>query len=194
MGKTLDGLMAAYVGECQARNRYTFYASIARKEGFEQISELFTFTAENEKEHGEWFYILLQEVAKKEGVDLSTLKIDTDVTAVLGTTAENLEGAIKGEMHEATEMYPAIANDADSEGYPEIAKRVRAIAASEKHHAERYSQLLENVKNGTVFKKSENIKWLCRKCGYVHFGPEAPTKCPSCDHEQAFYQVLSEKY
>lgn len=194
MSKTLDGLMAAFVGESQARNRYTFYASIARKEGFEQIAEIFTITADNEREHASWFYKMIKEVATTEKVDLQSLMINTPVPFMLGTTIENVDASIKGETHEYTEAYPALADQAVKEGFVKIAAKVRSIAIAEKHHAERYGKILENLKNNTVFQKEETVYWVCRECGYLHSGKIPPLECPSCGHARAFFQVQSEQY
>lgn len=190
MGKTLENLAKAFIGESQARNRYTFYAKAAQKEGFEQIGEIFRITADNEKEHASMLFKHIQELKG----NANEIKVGAVAPAVYGTTAENLRAAIAGENYEYTKMYPEFANTAQEEGFPEIAKRLKAIALAEKHHEERYKKLLEVVEKGTVFKKSENVWWVCRECGYVHFGKEPPEKCPSCDHEKGFYQLKMEEY
>ncbi len=194
MKKTLENLTKAFIGESQARNRYTFYAKIARKEGFEQLAEIFLITAENEKEHASWLFKLINELKKKNGKKLEELKVEASAPLTLGKTAENLKAAIAGENYEYTQMYPEFAEVAEKEGYPEIGKRLRAIALAEKHHEERYQKILKEVKAGTVFKKKEKVWWVCRECGYVHFGFEPPEKCPSCDHLKSFYQVKCEVY
>lgn len=194
MSKTLDGLMQAFVGECQARNRYTFYASIARKEGFERIATIFSLTADNEKEHANWFYKMMKEVSENEKIDINKLIIETPVPFMLSVTADNVDASIVGETYEYTEMYPEISAQALKDGYPKIAARVRAIANAEKHHAERYGKILANLKGETVFKKEENVYWVCRECGYLHFGKMAPKECPSCGHAQSFFEVNCEQF
>jgi len=194
MKKTLENLAKAFVGECQARNRYTFYSKVAKKEGFEQIAEIFLITAENEREHASWLFKLIQELKKKIGESLEEIKIEASVPTVVGTTKENLKAAIAGENYEYTKMYPEFANVAEEEGLPEIASRLRAIAVAEKHHEERYRKILKEVEAGTVFKKEKEVWWVCRECGYVHFGKEPPEVCPSCGHERSFYQVKCEEY
>jgi len=192
--KTVENLAKAFVGESQARNRYTFYASTARKEGFEQISEIFTLTADNEREHASWFLKMLISLKKDSKENLDMLKIETMVPTIRGTTLENLKAAIAGENEEHTKLYPEFAKIAEEEGFPEIAHRIRSIAVAEKHHEERYKKLLEHVEKGTVFKRDKPVFWVCRECGYVHFGKEPPESCPSCGHERAFYQLKCEEY
>lgn len=194
MKKTIENLTKAFIGECQARNRYTFYSKIAKREGYEQIAEIFLITAENEREHANWFFKLINELKKKSKENLSEIKVETAAPTTLGTTAENLKAAITGENHEYTKMYPEFADIAEKENFPEIAKRLRATAIAEKHHKERYQKLLKEVEAKTVFKKEKKIWWICRECGYVHFGTEPPKKCPSCDHAKSFHQIKCEKY
>jgi rubrerythrin len=194
MAKTIENLAKAFIGESQARNRYTIYSKIARKEGFEQIAEIFLITAENEREHASWLFRLINELKKKSGENLNEIKVDAVVPTTLGSTAENLRAAIAGENYEYTKMYPEFADIAEKEGFHEIAKRLRAIATAEKHHEERYKKILKEVEAGTVFKKAKKVWWVCRECGYVHFGEEPPEKCPSCDHERSFYQIKCEEY
>ncbi len=195
MEQTLHNLTQAFIGESQARNRYSFYASLARKEGFEQIGEIFTVTADNEKEHAKRIFELLQELKEKLGRDKNgEIKVEAAAPTTYGTTAENLKAAAAGENYEHTQMYPGFAQVAEEEGLVEIAQRLRAIAIAEKHHEERYLKLLTEVEGGTVFKKKEVITWVCRECGYVHRGIEPPEVCPSCDHEKSFYQVMCENY
>lgn len=194
MEKTYQNLGAAFLGECQARNRYTFYASTAKKEGFEQIAAIFLETADQEREHASNLYKLLVEL-KKKPENAGTLDVtQADMTVVRGTTAENLVAAITGEDHEWSAMYPDFADMAEKEGYPAIATRLRAIAVAEKHHSERYQKLLALVESGTVFKRETEQIWVCRECGYVHIGKQPPMKCPSCDHATSFYQVECETY
>ncbi len=194
MSETIKNLAKAFVGESQARNRYTMYAKVAKKEGFEQIAEIFLVTADQEREHATKLFGEIQELKKLSEDDLSALKIEAEVPTVYGTTAENLKAAIAGENYEHVTMYPEFAATAEAEGYPKIAVRLRAIAKAEEHHEERYLKLLKEVEAGTVFKKEEDVWWVCRECGYVHFGKQAPQECPSCNHAQAFYQLKCEQY
>jgi rubrerythrin len=184
--KTEQNLLTAFAGESQARNRYTYFASEAKKAGFEQICAIFTETADNEKEHAKVFFKYL------EGGEV---KVEWPFPAgVIGDTAANLEAAAAGERYEHSEMYPAAAQTALDEGFPEIAKSYRAISVVERQHEKRYNELLANVREGKVFKKDEPIKWKCRNCGYVHTGKEAPELCPACKHPQAHFEVLAENW
>lgn len=194
MKKTIENLAKAFIGESQARNRYGFYSKVAKKEGFEQIAEIFLITAENEREHASWLFKLINELKKKSNMNLDGIKVEASVPTIFGTTAENLEVAIAGENYEYTKMYPEFANIAEKEGLSEIAQRLRAIAKAEEHHEERYKKLLGEVRAGTVFKKEKAIWWVCRECGYAHFGTEPPKECPSCGHSKSFYQVKCEEY
>ena len=184
--QTEKNLLAAFAGESQARNRYTFFASKAKKEGYEQIAAIFQETADNEKEHAEVFFKHLQGG-------------DVEITAaypagIIGTTTENLLAAAKGEKMEWGTLYPDFAETAQKEGFPMVAHSFKKIAEVEAYHEKRYRKLLENVKNGKVFKKDKTIKWKCRNCGYVHEGPEAPDVCPACQHLQSYYEVWTEPY
>ena len=190
MKKTLENLTKAFVGESQARNRYTFYAKIAKKEGLEQIAAVFSETAEQEKVHAKRLFEHIQEI--KEGME--EIEIGTSAPTVYDNTAKNLKAAVAGENYEYTEMYPEFAKIAEEEGFQEIANRFRAIAKAEEHHEERYKKLLAVLEAGTVFKKEQEIAWVCRECGYVHFGVQPPEMCPSCDHPQGYYQVKCEEY
>ena len=184
--QTEKNLLKAFAGESQARNRYTFFASVARDEGFEQISAIFLETADNEKEHAKVFFKHL------EGGDAT---IEAGYPAgKIGTTAENLLAAAAGEKMEWGTLYPAFEKVARQEGFNEVADSFKEIAEVEKHHEERYRKLLENVKNNTVFKKDKVVKWKCRNCGYIHEGKEAPKECPACKHPQRFYELLVENY
>lgn len=194
MKKTLDNLIKAFIGESQARNRYTFYAKIAKKEGFEQIAGIFMETAEQEKVHAKRLFEHIQDVKKKLGEDLSEIVVEAAAPTVYGDTKENLKAAAAGENYEYTEMYPSFADIAEEEGLKEVAKRMRSIAKAEEHHEERYKKLLQELENGTIFKKGEAKIWVCRECGYVHVGKEPPKECPSCDHPQAYYQLKCEEY
>lgn len=171
--KTEKNLLEAFAGESQARNKYTYFASTAKKEGYEQISAIFLETANNEKEHAKlWFKEL----------------------GMLGDTAENLGSAADGENYEWTDMYSRMADEADEEGFPELARKFRNVAAIEKTHEERYRKLLHNVEAQEVFKKSEIKVWECRNCGHIVVGKKAPEVCPVCDHPQAFFEVHKENY
>ena len=194
MKKTIENLAKAFVGECQARNRYTFYSKIARKQGYEQIGEIFLITADNEREHATWLFRLINELKQKSNEALDVIKVEAEVLTTLGTTIENLKSAISGENYEYTKMYPEFADIAEKEGFPEIAERLRAIAVAEKHHEERFKKILKEVEAGTVFKKEKEVWWVCRECGYVHFGNTPPEKCPSCSHDRSFYQLKCEEY
>ncbi len=183
--QTEKNLLKAFAGESQARMRYTMYASKAKKEGYEQIAAIFLETAENEREHASLFY-------KKLGG--GTVEITAAFPAGdIGTTSENLDFAAKGENEEWTKLYKEFEEVAAKEGFLEIAKLFENIASIEKRHEERYRKLFGNVTMGKVFEKEEPVEWVCRECGYVHKGTTAPTVCPVCSHEQAFYQVLAEK-
>ncbi len=195
MRKTIENLGKAFIGESQARNRYTFYSKAARKEGYQQIAGLFLITADNEKEHAKWLMKMINELKLTDGENMDEITVEAaPVPTILGTTAENLRAAIAGEHYENTIMYPEFADIADSEGLKDIGKRLRSIGKVETHHEKRYSMLLEQVLGGTVFKKDNEVAWICRECGYIHIGTEAPEKCPSCDHEREYYQVLCEEY
>jgi rubrerythrin len=194
MKNTIENLTKAFIGESQARNRYTFHSKIAKKEGFEQIAGVFLSAAENEKEHASWLFKLINELKKKSDENLDEIKVETAAPTTLGNTAENLKAAIAGENYEYTTMYPEFADVAENEGLPEIAKRLRAIARAEEHHEGRYKKLLKEVEAGTIFKKEKEVEWVCRECGYVHFGTEPPETCPSCDHDKGYYEVKCEEY
>ena len=174
--KTEQNLMAAFAGESQARNTYSYYASKAKKEGYEQIAALFTETADNEKEHAKMWFKLLEGGSIK-------------------STAENLKDAAAGENYEWTDMYAEFARVADEEGFTEIAAKFRAVADVEKHHEERYLKLLENVQKNQVFTKDTGIHvWKCRNCGHIHIGEKAPELCPVCAHPQAYFELEAKNY
>jgi rubrerythrin len=194
MKQTLENLTKAFIGESQARNRYTFYAKIAQKEGFEQIAEIFLITAENEKTHAKRIFEHIQELKNQSRKKLDEIEVEAVAPTVYGKTADNLRAAIAGENYEYTQMYPEFARVAAKESLPRIAKRLNSIAVAEKHHEERYRKLLKEIKAKTVFRKKKRVWWVCRECGYVHFGKTPPKKCPSCDHPQSFYQILCEEY
>jgi len=184
--KTEKNLLAAFAGESQARTRYTFSASVAKKEGFEQISAIFQETADNEKEHAQLFFKLL-----KGGLVEITA---TYPAGVIGSTAENLGAAAEGEKHEWGTLYPNFAEVAEKEGFAEAARIFRMVAKVEAYHERRYRKLLENVKLGKVFKKDNPLMWKCRNCGHVFEGKEAPEKCPVCDHPRSYFEVWCENY
>jgi len=193
MEKTYLNMAQAYLGESQARNRYTFYASVARKEGYEQIAGIFEETAGHEREHASNLFKWIVEL-KKKPENTGKLKLDgVDVPNVRGTTAENLAAAIEGELHESNSMYPEFADIAQEEGYTEYAMRMRAIARAEDGHANRYQKLLDLVKSGYFKRDTEKI-WICRECGYIYTGKIPPQKCPSCYHAQGFYEVARLEY
>lgn len=184
--KTEKNLLTAFAGESQARNRYTYFASQAKKEGYEQILWLFSDTADNEKEHAKKFFKFL------EGGEVEITS--TFPAGVIGKTAENLQAAAAGENLEYTVLYPEAAKIADEEGFPEVARIFRSIAHVEQGHEKRYLALLNNIKHDKVFKKDTIVKWRCRNCGYVHEGKEAPKECPACAHPTAYYEVMAENY
>lgn len=194
MQKTIANLVKAFIGESQARNRYTFYSSTAKKEGFEQIAAIFIDTANQEKEHASQLFKMINQLKSKSSEDLSEIKVEAAAPTVLGATAAHLAAAIAGEHYENTVMYPEFAAAAEEENLPQIAARLRAIAKAEEHHEERYKKILKEVEAGTVFKKEKEVWWYCRECGYLHYGVEPPLKCPSCDHERAYYQLKCEEY
>ena len=179
--QTEKNLLTSFAGESQARNRYTFFASAAKKEGYEQISAIFLETAEQEKEQAKRMFKFL------EG---GTVEITASYPAgVIGKTIDNLKAAAAGENEEWVEAYPHFAEGADAEGFPEIAEMYRRIAIAEKGHEERYLAFVKNLEEGTTFKKEEEVVWQCRNCGYIHVGKEAPTECPACQHPQAYFEV-----
>jgi len=190
--KTAENLLKAFAGESQARMRYTMYASVADKEGYKQIKNIFIETADNEKEHAKRFYNFLVEGLKDELP--TSIEINAGYPVAKGNTLENLKAAAAGENEEWTDMYPAFAKVAEEEGFPEIAAAFRFIAAVEERHEIRYKKLADNVANGKVFKKDEKVLWKCGNCGYIHEGPEAPNVCPSCIHPQAYFEVFVETY
>jgi len=171
--KTEKNLLEAFAGESQARNKYTYFASAAKKEGYEQIASIFLETAENEKEHAKLHF------KKLNGI---------------GSTIDNLETATKGENSEWIDMYPQMAKEARDEGFEEIAVMFEGIARIEKEHEERYKELLKNLEEGTVFKKEGRVYWKCRNCGHIHEGTEAPEICPVCAHPKAYFEILGKNY
>ena len=195
MKKTIKNLTKAFIGESQARNRYTIYSKIAKKEGYEQISSIFAETADQEREHAKWLFRMINELKKESGDNkYEEIIVEAEAPTTLGTTIENLQAAINGEHYEFENMYPEFAATAKEEGLDKIATRLMSIGKAEAHHEERYLKLLDELKKNAIFKKEEKTEWTCRKCGYVHLGTSAPTKCPACDHPQAYYQVKMEQY
>lgn len=184
--KTEKNLLASFAGESQARNRYTFFASVAKKEGFIQISNIFTETADNEKEHAKRFFKFL------EGGDLEITA--TYPAGKIGTTKENLIAAAMGENEEHTVLYPEAAKTADEEGFPEVAAVFRNIAKVEKHHEERYKALAANIEKSMVFEKDSAVMWKCGNCGFIYEGKKAPEKCPACDHPQTYFELLADNF
>jgi len=184
--QTEKNLLASFAGESQARNRYSYFASAAKKAGFEQIAAIFLETAENEKEHAKRFFKFL------EGGEV-------EITAaypagIIGDTAQNLLAAAEGEKMEWTTIYKNFAGTAEKEGFGEIATAFKFIAKVELEHEKRYRALYDNVQSGRVFKKGKAVRWVCRNCGYVHEGAEAPNLCPACQHPQAFFEIRAENY
>jgi rubrerythrin len=184
--QTEKNLLKAFAGESQARNRYTYAASVAKKEGFEQIAGVFLETAEQEKQHAKRFFRFLEG-----GMVEITAAYPAGVS---GTTAQNLKAAADGEHEEYSLLYPEFARIAKEEGFPQVAAQFNTISVAEKNHEKRYRLLLENLEKGLVFKKEQSIKWKCRECGYIHEGTDAPKLCACCEHPQAFFEKLSEEY
>ncbi len=184
--ETEKNLLTAFAGESQARNRYTYFSSQARKEGFVQISKIFEETADQEREHAKRLFKFLEggEVEIQAGFPAGKI----------GTTAENLEAAAAGENHEHSEMYPGFAKVADKEGFEDIGDVFRAIAVAERQHEKRYLDLRANIENDRVFKRDEKVVWRCLNCGYLHEGTEAPELCPACAHPQAHFELLAENW
>jgi rubrerythrin len=184
--RTEKNLLTAFAGESQARNRYTYFASKAKKEGYVQMSDVFTETANQEKEHAKRLFKFLQG---------GEVEISAAFPAgAIGTTLENLKAAAAGEHHECVEMYPEYAKTARKEGFNDIAAVLEAIAVAEKQHEKRYLALAANIEAARVFKRDEEVTWRCRNCGYLHEGNEAPGTCPACAHPQAHFELLGENY
>ena len=173
--KTEANLMAAFAGESQARNKYSYYASKAKKDGYEQIAAIFEETANNEKEHAKMWFKQLH-------------------GGSIPSTIDNLKDAASGENYEWTEMYEEFANTAEEEGFTEIARLFRGVGEIEKHHEERYLKLIDNIDNNLVFKKDEEVVWICRNCGHVYYGKEAPKVCPICNHPESYMEMKAENY
>ena len=189
--QTFSNLAKAFAGESQARNRYTFYASVAKNEGHQYIQQVFQSTADNEKEHAKVFYKLLLSHSKGE---TDVIHVDADYPLVNKDTLTNLKAAAEGEREEWEEVYSHFADIADQEGFKDIAVIFRKIAEVEKHHMTRYKILAEQVEKGTLYKKDEPTTWKCTNCGYVHEGPEAPDICPACQHPKGYFEELPQTY
>jgi len=183
--KTEHNLMAAFAGESQARNRYTYYAGVAKKEGYEQIAAIFIETADNEKEHAKRFFKFL---------DGTPVEITATYPSTFGNTAQNLKAAASGENEEWTELYPKFAQIAKEEGFSDVAQAFLKISEVEKHHESRYLKLLQNVETEKVFTKDISTEWKCRNCGYINTGSSAPKACPACVHPQAYFEINCENY
>lgn len=184
--RTEKNLLTAFAGESQARNRYTYFAGQARKDGFVQIADIFNETADQEKEHAKRFFKFL---------DGGEVEITCAFPAgVIGSTLENLKAAAAGERHEHTSMYPGFAKTAEDEGFKDVAAALRAISVAEKQHEKRYLDLAANIEAGRVFKRDQQVTWRCRNCGYLHVGASAPELCPACLHPQAHFELLGENW
>lgn len=190
--KTAENLLKAFAGESQARNRYTYYASVADKEGYKQIKNIFIETADNEKEHGKRFYKLLLEGFA--GELPAFIDINATYPVAQGTTLENLQASADGEYEEWHDLYPDFAKVAEKEGFPQIAAAFKMIALAEVSHETRFKKLAANIENGKVFKKDQKSLWKCGNCGYVHEGDEAPKICPACIHPQDYFEIFTEPY
>ena len=187
--ETEKNLLKAFAGESQARNRYTYFSSVAKKEGYEQISAIFTETADNEKEHAKIFF---QHLEKSGGAPVQI--IANYPAGKIGTTKENLLAAANGEKEEWGKIYPNFEKVARKEGFKNIAESFKQIGEVEEKHEDRYRRLLKNILENKVFKREKVVRWKCRNCGYIHEGKEAPKKCPACKHPQSYYELLEENY
>ncbi|EJO5347891.1 rubrerythrin family protein [Clostridium botulinum] len=188
--KTAENLLKSFAGESQARGRYTYYASVAKKEGFLQISKIFIETAEQEKEHAKRFYKFLKEDLQGDAIEITA----SYPIALYDNTADNLKAAASGENEEWTELYPEFAKVAREEGFPQVAVAYEMITKVEKEHEKRYLKLLENVENDKVFKKDEKVLWKCSNCGFIYEGTSAPEKCPACLHPKSYFEIACENY
>ncbi|MFP4697648.1 MAG: rubrerythrin [Eubacteriales bacterium] len=189
--KTAENLLKAFAGESQARNRYTMYANVAKKEGYVQIHNIFLETAENEQQHAKTFFKFL---SNDEEINGTAIDIEATYPVALGDTKFNLLAASEGENEEWSDLYPEFAKVAEEEGFKEIANVFRAIASVEKHHESRYKKLASNIENNSVFEKPNKVYWKCTKCGYIHEGTEAVKVCPSCSHPQSYFELNIEAY
>ncbi len=187
--RTAENLMKSFAGESQARTRYTYYASQAKKDGYVQIQNIFMETAENEKEHAKRFFKFLNETLEGE-----TVEIQAPYPVGLSSTPDNLKWAAEGENEEWSELYPGFADIADEEGFPEVAYVFREVAEAEERHEIRFRKLLENIEKGRVFSRDTEVEWKCNNCGYIHEGKEAPEDCPACDHPRDHFELFVETY
>ena len=194
MEKTLENLTKAFIGESQARNRYTFYAKQAKKDGYPELEKIFLETADNEREHAKWLFRMIQNLKKDASLDDDAIVVEAEAPLTLGDTVENLKAAIAGEHYENSEMYPEFAKVAMEEGLDAVARRLNAIGKAEVHHEEKYTKLLEQVEAGTMFDKDEEVTWACIKCGYSVTGKKPPEKCPACDHPPKYFYIRCENY
>ena len=196
MKETPKKLYTAFVGESQARNRYTFWSKIAKKEGYVIATKVFLETADQEQQHGSWFYKMLQDFKKEEDFDEMKVLPDASFPTTYGSTIDNLKSAVAGEDLEWQKLYPDIADTAEKEGYPDIAARVRAIMIAEKHHSERYGKLLKLIGDDAFFKRGKKIVWICMECGYEVEMDSLPDDwiCPSCDHSRPYFRKKCEDY
>jgi len=192
--KTLENLHKAFIGESQARNRYTMFAKQAMKDAYYELEAVFLETADQEREHAKQLSKMINQLQAKMGKGPGPMMVDTEGAAMFGSTLDNLKGAIGGETHEFESMYPEFAKQAVADGLPDVAKRLMAIAVAEKHHKERYEKILTAIQGGSLLKKDKPVVWFCRKCGYMHIGTSPPDKCPACDHEKEYYYVRTEEY
>lgn len=194
MEETLKNLLKAFIGESQARNRYTMFAKQAMKEDYYELEAVFLITADQEREHAKQLSKMINQLQAKMGKKSEPVMVEANGEAMFATTKENLKWAIEGENYENTQMYPSFAKQAIADGLPDVAKRLAAIGVAEKHHKERYEKLLKVIEDGTLLNKEKPVIWYCRKCGYVHIGNTPPEKCPSCDHEKEYFYMGNEEY
>lgn len=194
MKKTMENLAKAFIGESQARNRYTLYSKVAKKEGYIQLADIFLITADNEREHAKWIMKMIKGLKEESGEDLDEIQVEAGAPIIYGNTVKNLKSAIAGEHYENSEMYPGFADVAEEEGLLDISDRLMSIGFAETHHEDRYTRILEQIEAGTLWKKDEDVQWTCRKCGHIFTGREPPEKCPSCDHPYNYFEIFCEKY
>ena len=194
MKKTMENLAKAFIGESQARNRYTMYSKVAKKEGYVQLADIFLITADNEREHAKWLMKMINGLKEETGEVPDEIQVEAAAPTIYGNTIANLKSAIAGEHYENSEMYPGFADVAEEEGLLDISDRLFSIGHAEVHHEERYTKILEQIQAGTVWKKDEDVEWVCSKCGHTFIGKEPPEKCPSCDHPYNYFEIKCEKY
>lgn len=194
MEETLKNLNKAFIGESQARNRYSMFAKQAMKDAYYELEAVFLETAEQEREHAKQLSKMINQLQSKMGKSPGPVMVEAEGAAMFGSTIDNLKSAIGGETYEFESMYPDFAKQAIVDGLPDVAKRLMAISVAEKHHKERYEKLLVAIQDGTLLKKDKPVIWFCRKCGYMHIGLSPPDKCPACDHEKEYYYTRTEEY